>query len=73
VAPKALNVLAGFAPLNVAQYADLGVRRISVGGSLARAAYGNLVAAARQIADEGRFDVMFAGPPGKEISALLKA
>ena len=60
IAPKPLNVLAGFAPLTPAQYADLGVRRVSVGGSLAKAAYGGLLAAARQIAEEGRFDVMLA-------------
>ena len=57
---------------DAAQYADLGVRRISVGGSLAKAAYGGLVAAARQIAEEGRFDVMLGGVTGREISALLK-
>jgi 2-methylisocitrate lyase-like PEP mutase family enzyme len=72
VAPKPLNVLAGFAPLGVAQLAELGVRRVSVGGSLARSAYGALVAAARQIAEEGRFDAMLAATPGKEISALMK-
>ena len=72
VAPKPLNVLAGFAPLTVAQYADLGVRRVSVGGSLAKAAYGGLLAAARQIAEEGRFDVMLGGVTGREISVLLK-
>jgi 2-methylisocitrate lyase-like PEP mutase family enzyme len=72
IAPKPLNVLAGFAPLTVAQYANLGVRRVSVGGSLAKAAYGGLVAAARQIAEEGRFDVMLGGVTGREISGLLK-
>ena len=72
VSPKPLNVLAGFAPLTMAQYEDLGVRRVSVGGSLAKAAYGGLVAAARQIKDEGRFDTMLAGVTGREISGLLK-
>ena len=72
VAPKPLNVLAGFAPLTMALYVDLGVRRVRVGGSLAKAAYGGLVAAAKQIAEEGRFDTMLAGVTGREISALLK-
>ena len=72
IAPKPLNVLAGFAPLTAAQYADLGVRRVSVGGALAKAAYGGLLAAARQIAEEGRFDVMLGGVTGREISVLLK-
>ena len=72
VAPKPLNVLAGFVPLTMAQYADLGVRRVSVGGSLAKAAYGGLITAARQIADEGRFDAMLSGPTGRDIVGLLK-
>jgi methylisocitrate lyase len=72
VAPKPLNVLAGFVPLTVAQYADLGVRRISVGGSLARSAYSGLVKAARRIVEDGNFDVMLDAVPGREISGLLK-
>jgi methylisocitrate lyase len=72
VAPKPLNVLAGFAPLGVRELTDLGVRRISVGGSLAKAAYGAMITAARQIADEGRFDLMLSGPTGRDVSGLMK-
>jgi 2-methylisocitrate lyase-like PEP mutase family enzyme len=72
VAPKPINILAGFAPFSVAQYADLGVRRISVGGSLARAAWGGFLKAARQMLDEGRFDALADGPTGKEMAGLLK-
>lgn len=72
VAPKPVNVLAGFSPMTVAQMADLGVRRISVGGSLARAAWGGFLKAARQIADEGRFEALADGPTGREMAALLK-
>ena len=43
VAPKPLNVLAVNPAMTLAQLADLGVRRISVGGSLARVAFGALV------------------------------
>jgi 2-methylisocitrate lyase-like PEP mutase family enzyme len=54
VAPKAVNVLdVGFA--TVAQLEDLGVRRISVGGALARAAWTGFLAAATEIANEGAF------------------
>jgi len=56
----------------VAQLADLGVRRISVGGSLARAAWGGFLAAAREIADDGTFAKLGAGASGGEIARLLK-
>ena len=49
VAPRPLNVLAMAAGLSVAELADLGVRRISVGGALARVAWGAMLAAAERI------------------------
>lgn len=56
VAPKPVNVLVGYpSPLALADYAQLGVRRISVGGALAGAAWGSFLRAARALA-EGRFD-----------------
>ncbi|MBA1203756.1 isocitrate lyase/phosphoenolpyruvate mutase family protein [Pseudomonas capeferrum] len=57
VAPKPVNVLMGLSgvPLSVNQLEDLGVRRISVGSSLARAAYGALERAAREIHRQGTF------------------
>jgi len=56
VAPKPVNVLIGWASeLTVADVAALGVRRISVGGALARAAWGGFERAAKALA-EGRFD-----------------
>jgi 2-methylisocitrate lyase-like PEP mutase family enzyme len=56
VAPKPVNVLLGAASdVPVAEVARLGVRRISVGGALARAAWGGFLRAARGLA-EGRFD-----------------
>ena len=73
VAPKPVNVLAGFAPFSMAQYEDLGVRRVSVGGSLARVAYGQLMRAAQQMLAEGTFDLIASAPPGREVSALFKA
>jgi 2-methylisocitrate lyase-like PEP mutase family enzyme len=59
VAPKPLNVLANQAmQLSVAELAQLGVRRISVGGALARAAWGGFMRAAQEIAEEGRFSAL---------------
>lgn len=71
VAPKPLSVLMMTPGGTVAQFADLGVRRISVGGSLARAAWGGFLNAARQIKDEGRFEALAAGASGAELKALL--
>lgn len=57
VAPKPVNLLVGYAsPLSVAEIAKLGVRRISVGGGLARTAWGGFIRAAKALAEEGRFD-----------------
>jgi 2-methylisocitrate lyase-like PEP mutase family enzyme len=58
VSPKPINVLA-FAKnchLTVSQLADLGVRRISVGSSLARAAWSGLIRAAEEIQASGSFE-----------------
>ncbi len=55
VAPKPVNVLVGADFTTVAELAELGVRRISVGGALARAAWGGFLRAAREIAQRGTF------------------
>ena len=55
VAPKPVNVLVGGAFTTVAELADLGVRRISVGGALARAAWTGFLQAASEIAEHGTF------------------
>lgn len=55
VAPKPVNLLINAPFVTVAQAAALGVRRISVGGTLARTAWGAMLRAAREIADEGSF------------------
>ena len=54
VAPKPVNALVGADFATVAQLADLGVRRISVGGALARTAWTGFLAAAREIAERAR-------------------
>src|SRR6185503_20015679 len=55
VAPKAVNVGVGSGFTTVAELAHLGVRRISVGGSLARTGWTGFLEAAKEIADRGTF------------------
>jgi 2-methylisocitrate lyase-like PEP mutase family enzyme len=55
VAPKPVNLLVNAPFTTVAEAAELGVRRISVGGTLARAAWAGALATAAEIADEGTF------------------
>lgn len=74
VAPKPVNVLmTGTSDLTVSDLAELGVRRISVGGALARAAWGGFVRAAKMIAEAGRFDGLANGTPSAELNGLFKA
>lgn len=74
VAPKPVNLLVGWnSDLTVADVAALGVRRISVGGALARAAWGGFMRAARLIADEGRFDGFADAASGKDLNAFFAA
>jgi 2-methylisocitrate lyase-like PEP mutase family enzyme len=55
VAPKPVNLLVNAPFTTVAQAAELGVRRISVGGTLARTAWDGFLKAAGEIADSGTF------------------
>ena len=55
VAPKPVNVLMGSDFATVATLGELGVRRISVGGALARAAWSGFLQAAREISEDGTF------------------
>jgi 2-methylisocitrate lyase-like PEP mutase family enzyme len=74
VAPKPVNLLmsSGAQPLTVADLAALGVRRISVGGALARVAWGGVMRVAKQIAEDGRFDGLNDSVPGAELNALFR-
>jgi 2-methylisocitrate lyase-like PEP mutase family enzyme len=56
VAPRPFNLLIGTPGLTVRQAEDVGVRRISVGGALARVAWGAFMRVADEIAREGKFD-----------------
>lgn len=72
VAPKPLNVLIGEPiGLSVSDMADLGVRRVSVGGALARAAWGAFMAAARQISEAGTFEELGKAASFQELNGLF--
>jgi 2-methylisocitrate lyase-like PEP mutase family enzyme len=74
LAPKPVNVLVGNAsPFTVADLAALGVRRISTGGALARAAWGGFLRAARALADDGSFAPLGEGAPGAELQRIFAA
>ncbi len=73
VAPRPVNVLvAGFnSELSLAQLADLGVRRVSVGSGLALAAWGAFARAARDIANAGIFRGLGEGAAFAELNGLF--
>src|SRR3954466_1152232 len=71
VHPKPVNLLIGLPGLSVTEAADLGVRRISVGGSLARTAWGGFMRAAREIAEKGTFTELGNGFPGGELNKIF--
>jgi len=72
VAPKPVNLLIGWASeLTLADVAALGVRRVSVGGALARSAWGGFTRAAKRIAGEGRFDGFADAASGADLNRLF--
>ena len=71
VAPKPVNLLLGAASdWTLADVAAMGVRRISVGGALARAAWSGFLRAARGLA-EGRFEGLAGATPGAELNKFF--
>jgi len=74
VAPKPVNALIGGpVGLTINDVAALGVRRISVGGALARAAWGGFMRAAKDLADHGRFDGFKDAAPHDELNEFFRA
>ncbi|NPT34584.1 isocitrate lyase/PEP mutase family protein [Paraburkholderia xenovorans] len=72
VAPKPLNLLIGStSAFTLHDVAALGVRRISVGGALARAAWGGFMQAAQSLA-QGRFDGFAGAAPGSQLDELFR-
>ena len=73
VAPKPVNLLIGGAVgLTMSDAAALGVRRVSVGGALARAAWGGFMRAAKQLAEQGRFDGFGEATPHAELQEFFR-
>ena len=72
VAPKPLNVLMGSDIASVSQLAALGVRRISVGGALARAAWTGLLDAAREISEHGTFTSLGRAIPFADLNGMFR-
>jgi 2-methylisocitrate lyase-like PEP mutase family enzyme len=72
VAPKPVNLLVGSASkLTVQDISALGVRRISVGGALARSAWGGFMRAARLLAEQGKFDAFAHAASGRELNSFF--
>ena len=73
VAPKPVNLLVGSASeLTIQKISALGVRRVSIGGALARSAWGGFMRAARLIAEQGKFDGFADAASGQELNSLFR-
>ena len=73
VAPKPVNVLIGWpSDLKVADLAGLGVRRISVGGALARVAWVGFAHAAEALAKEGSFAGLATSGPAVDLNGFFR-
>ena len=74
VAPKPVNVVMGLSgpPFSLDVLASLGVKRVSLGSSLARAAYGAFLRAAREVKQQGTFEFAREAVPYAEINTMFK-
>jgi methylisocitrate lyase len=72
VAPHPVNILVSSDFTTVAELAALGVRRISVGGALARAAWGGFLEAATEIAQHGTFTGLARGVPFDKLNSSFR-
>lgn len=72
VAPRPFNLLVmGPGEFTVADIAAMGVRRISLGGAMARAAWGGMMRAATMLAESGRFDGFADAASGAALNNLF--
>jgi len=71
---KPVNVVMGLSgpTYSVAELQEAGVKRISVGGALARAALGSFMRGATEIMEKGTFDFAADAMPGREASTYMK-
>jgi 2-methylisocitrate lyase-like PEP mutase family enzyme len=73
VAPKPVNhLIFAESPFTMADVEAMGVRRVSVGGALARCAWAGFIRASRTLAKEGRFDGLAGAASGKELNDTFK-
>ncbi len=72
VAPKPVNVLVALPTFTVRELEDLGVRRISVGGALARTAWGAFIRSATELARSGTFRGMAEAASFAELDGLFR-
>jgi 2-methylisocitrate lyase-like PEP mutase family enzyme len=72
---RPINVVMGLqgAPLNLATLSALGVKRISVGGALARAAFGAFLRAAREMRERGSFEFADQAVSYRELDGMFEA
>ncbi len=72
---KPVNVVMGLRPpfYTVQELSEAGVARISVGGSLARLAYGAVQQAMRAVLQDGAFAYADEAMPGAELMGLMRA
>jgi 2-methylisocitrate lyase-like PEP mutase family enzyme len=71
VSPLPVNVLAGPLGFTLGSLADVGVRRISIGGALARVAWSGVLTAMEEIVGKGSFGQLESARPFGEINALF--
>jgi 2-methylisocitrate lyase-like PEP mutase family enzyme len=69
---RPVNVLMGPGGASVADLAALGVRRVSVGGSLARVALSGFLKAARELKEQGTFGFTAGATPHTELNATFE-
>jgi 2-methylisocitrate lyase-like PEP mutase family enzyme len=70
VAPKPVNVVMMRPGLNLGELTDLGVRRVSIGGAIARVAWTSIISLMDGIS-KGSFDGLAGGTPGKELNDIF--
>ncbi|AXY78453.1 isocitrate lyase/phosphoenolpyruvate mutase family protein [Paraflavitalea soli] len=75
VAPKPINIVAGLGPtpFSLNELEDMGVKRVSLGSSLARAAYSGFLRAAEEIKTNGSFGFTNGTTSYGEINQLLRS
>jgi 2-methylisocitrate lyase-like PEP mutase family enzyme len=71
VHPRPVNLLIGASGLSLDEATDLGVRRISVGGTLARVAWAGFMKAAKEMAEKGTFTELANSYPGGELNKMF--